>query len=83
MGRISVCPLDGFGLAVIELDVAHELSCEIVDGGKDASGDDLAFDLGEPDFDLVEPGRIRWSEVELYLWMVRQELLDPWSLVRR
>jgi hypothetical protein len=39
-------------------DVAKDFSSEIVDGGKNASRDDLPLDFGEPDFDLVKPGRV-------------------------
>ena len=33
-------------------DVPHELSAQIGDGGEDATGDDVALDPGEPQFDL-------------------------------
>jgi hypothetical protein len=39
-------------------DVAKDFSAEIVDGRKDASSDDLPLNFGEPDFDLVKPGRV-------------------------
>ena len=42
----------------------HELSVQIGDGGEDATGDDVALDPGEPQFDLVEPGRISRREVQ-------------------
>ena len=44
-------------------DVPHELSAQIGDGGEDATGDDVALDPGEPQFDLVEPGRVSRREV--------------------
>jgi len=59
VGRIAVDPLHGFGRAVVLADVAHELALEIGHGGEDAAGDDIALDLGEPEFNLVEPGRVR------------------------
>ena len=33
-------------------------SRQIGDGGEDATGDDVPLDPGEPQFDLVEPGRV-------------------------
>jgi hypothetical protein len=45
-------------------DVPHELSAQIAGGGDDATGDDAALDPGEPQFDLVEPGRVSRREVQ-------------------
>ena len=45
-------------------DVPHELSAQIGDGGEDATGDDAPLDPGEPQFDLVEPGRVSRREVQ-------------------
>jgi len=45
-------------------DVPHELSAQIEDGGEDATGDDVLLDPGEPQFDLVEPGRVSRREVQ-------------------
>ena len=42
----------------------HELSVQIGDGGEDAKSDDVALDLGEPQFDLVEPGRVSRRKVQ-------------------
>src|SRR5262245_3633674 len=56
--RVAAAPLYGFGSLVVLADVAHELSPQIRDGGEDASSNDVPFDLGEPKFDLVEPGRV-------------------------
>jgi hypothetical protein len=35
----------------------RELSVQIGDGGEDPKSDGVALDPGEPQFDLVEPGR--------------------------
>ena len=64
-------------------DIAHELSVAIRHRGKDATGDDVAFDLGEPQFDLVEPGGIRRGEVQRHPWILGEERLDPRGLVCR
>jgi hypothetical protein len=53
--EVSVSPFDGGGGFVVLADVAHELLFEVFDRGKDAAGNDIALNLGEPDFDLIEP----------------------------
>ena len=60
---------------------AHQLAGEIRDGGKDASGDYLAFDFGEPDLYLVEPGGVGRREVEMDVGRLGQELGDPLALM--
>jgi hypothetical protein len=51
--RRRVSPFDGSRRLVVVPDVTKDFSAEIVDGGKDASGDNLPLDLGEPDFDWL------------------------------
>ena len=53
-----------FGSIDVLADVPHELSAQIGDGGEDATGDDVPLDPGEPQFDLVEPGRASRCEVQ-------------------
>jgi hypothetical protein len=36
--RAAVGPLDRFGSAIVEADVAHELAGQLLDRGKDAAG---------------------------------------------
>ena len=48
-----VLPLDGASVGGVGVDVATELASQIRDRCENAAGDDLAFDLGEPDLDLV------------------------------
>ena len=55
------------GRFVVVADVAHELSLEVGDGSEHASGDDVALDLAEPQLDLVEPGGVGRSEVQVNL----------------
>ena len=43
----------------------------------------MAFDLGEPDLDLIQPGRIGRGEVQFHLGVLLQELLNGWSLMGR
>src|SRR5260370_24969869 len=49
--------------------------------GKDAAGDHLAFDLGQPDLDLVEPGRVSGREVKPDSRMLLEEIADRLSFV--
>ena len=76
MRGVAVGPLDRLGRAVVEADVTHEFSSQVFDGGEDASGDDVALDLGEPDLDLIEPRRVGGSEVKLDIRVIGEELLD-------
>ena len=52
-----VLPMDGPSIRGVGVDVAANFANEVGNRGEDAAGDDVAFDLGEPDFDPVEPGR--------------------------
>ena len=58
-------PFYGFRSLVVLVDVAYELSLQIRDACEDASCADVAFDLGKPYFDLVEPGRVSRREAEV------------------
>src|SRR2546423_15628068 len=58
----SAWPRTRFGSLDVLADVPHELSAQIGDGGEDATGDDVAPDPGEPQFDLVAAGRISRRE---------------------
>jgi len=49
----------------VGVDVATELASHIRHGSENAARNDLAFDLGEPDLDLVEPRGIGRGEVKL------------------
>ncbi len=60
----SAWPRTRFGSLDVLADVPHELSAQIGDGGEDATGDDIALHPGEPQFDLVEPGRVSRREVQ-------------------
>ena len=64
MRRIAIGPLDRLGVAIVVADVAAEFSSEIRDGDEDPAGDDVTLDLGKPEFDLVEPGRVGRREVK-------------------
>jgi hypothetical protein len=58
-----------FGVFVVVADVAHEFSLQVWHRGEHAASDDVALDLGEPQLDLVEPGGVGRSEVQVNLRM--------------
>src|SRR5215472_16761474 len=60
----SAWPQTRFGSLDVLADVPHELSAQIGDGGENATGDDVALDPGEPQFDLIGPGRVSRREVQ-------------------
>ena len=64
-------------------DVAHDLASQVIDRGEDAAGNEVAFNLAEPDFDLVEPRGVGRDEVQVEVGMVGQELGDALGLMRR
>ena len=80
-GGVRVFPLDGTSIGGVGVDVAAEFASQVGNRREDAAGDDLAFDLGEPDLDLVEPGRVRGREVKADARMLLEELADGLSFV--
>jgi len=80
-GGVRVLPLDGPSIGGVGVDVAAEFASQVGNRGEDAARDDLAFDLGEPDLDLVEPGRVRGREVKPDSRMLLEELADCLSFV--
>ena len=54
-GGVRVFPSDRPSIGGVGVDVASEFASQVGNRGEDATRDDLAFDLGEPDLDLVEP----------------------------
>jgi hypothetical protein len=82
-GRRRVSPFDGSSGLVVVPDVTKDFSSEIVEGGKNAAGDDLSLDLGEPDFDLVKPRRIGGCKMHADLGMTGQEIVDELSFMSR
>lgn len=63
--------------------IAHELAFEIRDRGEDPARDHVVFDLGKPELNLVEPGRVRRGKVQLDLRVLGEKRFDAPSLVRR
>jgi hypothetical protein len=55
----------GPSIGGVGVDVASEFANQVGNGGEAAARDKLAFDLREPDLDLIEPGRVTTREVKL------------------
>ncbi len=64
-------------------DVLHELSAQVGQRREDAAGNDVALDLGEPKFDLVEPRGVGRGEVQVNLRMPIQKVVDLARLMGR
>ena len=79
MRRIPIRPFDGFGRSVVVADVAHELVSDVSDRREDSSCDHVAFDLGEPVFDLVEPRGVGRRIVQMNAGMSGEEFLRRWD----
>jgi hypothetical protein len=82
-GWIRVFPLNRPGVCGIGVDVAAQFSGQIRDGGEDAACDHIALDSSEPEFDLVEPGRVGEGEMELNPGILFQELTHQGGFVSR
>jgi hypothetical protein len=80
---VSIGPLEGFGAFVVALDIAGNFASEVRSGIEDAAGNQIALNFREPDFDLIEPGRVSWGVVKLNLRMKGEELSHSPGLVRR
>src|SRR6266700_6913066 len=80
---VGVLPLDWLRGLVVVMDIGEELAAEVAGRGEDAAVDEVALDLGEPELDLVEPGRISGREMKTQIGVVGQELLDALGLVGR
>src|SRR6266566_143049 len=81
-GGVRVFPLDRPSIGGVGVDVASEFASQVGNRGEDAARDDLAFDLGEPDLDLIEPRRVSGREVKPDSRMLLEELADRLSFVR-
>ena len=81
--RVRVLPWDRAGVGRVGVDVATKFTRQIGDRCEDAARNDLAFDFGEPEFDLVEPRRIGRREVKLHARMPLEEIGNRLGFVRR
>jgi hypothetical protein len=78
-----VGPFEGLGAFVVDSDIASDFAGEVGFGSKDAAGDQISLNFGEPDFDLIEPGRVSRRVMELNVGMGGEELSHGLGLVRR
>ena len=78
---VRVFRLDRASVGRVGVDVTTELATQVRDRGENAAGDDLAFDLGEPDLDLVEPCGIGRGEVKLHVRVLLQEVSNELGFV--
>src|ERR1039457_6898735 len=81
-GGVRVLPRDRPSIGGVGVDVASEFASQVGNRGEDAARDDLAFDLGEPDLDLIEPRRVSGREVKPDSRMLLEELADRLSFMR-
>jgi integrase len=56
-------------------DIAHEFSLQVGHRGEHATSDDVSLDLGEPQFDLVQPGG---EHRDIPLWPRTARVLKAW-----
>jgi hypothetical protein len=80
---ISIGPFERLGAFVVGFDRARDFAGEVACGSEDATGDQIALNFGEPDFDLIEPGRVSRGEMEVNVRMKGEELSDRPGLVCR
>lgn len=83
MGRVTVTPPDWLWCFVVLLDVSTDLTSQVCDGCKDAARQEIPLDLGEPEFDLPKPGRVRRREMQSDVGMLQQEGTDRLSFMGR
>ena len=61
-------------------DLAFKFTGQLLDRGEDSAGNDIALDLGEPVFYLIEPGGVGRGVMEMNFGVSREELSQPvWS----
>ncbi len=83
MRWIAVGPADRFRVVVVTRDVAADLPGEIGHRSEDATREEVSFDLGKPQLNLIEPRGVRRREVQLDAGMRLEKRVDLLSLVRR
>jgi hypothetical protein len=68
--------MNGPSIGELSVEVAAKFASQVGKRGEDAADDDVAFDLGKTEFDLIEPGGISRGEVKAHSTMFLQELTD-------
>src|SRR3546814_5127696 len=77
----SFDPFVGFGIFVVSGDEGGDIGLEFRRGSVNAALQLLARQLGEPAFDLVDPGRRSWCEVHMPMRAAGKPCLDLRRLV--
>src|SRR3954447_2507183 len=70
---VSISPTDRLRCIVVASNVAKNFASQISDRRKDSATEDVPFNFGEPEFDLVQPGRIRRGEMQVHAGMGGEE----------
>ncbi len=65
-------PDEGLGVFIVGLDEMVDVLAQLGDGGERGAAQGLTFQDGEPDLDLIEPGRPGRGEVEMYVLVSRE-----------
>jgi hypothetical protein len=82
MSDIFVDPTDRCRSFVVVADVVHELAREILYGSEDTSRNNVALNLGKPNFDLVEPTGVGRGVVDANSRVGLKEFKNSLGLVR-
>ena len=83
LGGILVTPSERDRRFVVVADITHDFSGKIRPGFEDAASNDVALDLREPDFDLIEPRRVSGRKVKTDARVLAQESFDGFGFVGR
>jgi len=68
---------------IVVTEVAFKFARQVPDRGEDSASNDIALDLGEPFFHLIEPGEVGRGIVEMDFGVSGEELLNPLGLCGR
>ena len=82
MSNVFVDPTDRGCSFVVVTNVAHELARKILYGSEDTSRNNVALNLGKPNFDLVEPAGVGRGVVDSKSRVGLEEFTNSVGLVR-
>ena len=82
MGRVAIAPADRLGGFVVVANVFPNSAREVLHRCEDATGQQVALDLRKPEFDLIEPRRVRRREMDPDTGMLGEKRADGLRLVR-
>src|ERR687897_3284098 len=80
---VDVCPPNRLRAFVVVGDEAPQLACEVGHGREDPAGQEIAFQLGEPQLHLVEPRGVGRRVMQLHSRMRLEKRHDLRGLVSR